>query len=212
MNPNNQNQKPKRRIDFGVIIVIIIIFFALYSIINNSTKNQYTTLTYAELESIVDDYQYTSTAVLDKDGNHKTDKDGNPLYKFESPFETQVATAAPTTPSAGKPKYPKINTKFNTPLINTAVTPAFIGTTVSPHSRKVLVYTCSTPNGSKPKIITAKYCLPYFRAACNDCPPPSSCRYKLIRFSPKKYKIIIPTIVINKQEYILNRNICLTPL
>ena len=52
--------------------------------------------------------------------------------------EITVAMAAPCTPMAGAPSFPKISTQFRNRLVTMAQMPATIGTTVSPASRRVL--------------------------------------------------------------------------
>ncbi len=52
--------------------------------------------------------------------------------------EKVVTIAAPATPKAGKPNFPKIKTKLPTKLTSTATIPAVIGNTVFPVSLKLV--------------------------------------------------------------------------
>ena len=51
--------------------------------------------------------------------------------------ESTVAIAAPSTPSFGKPSFPKIRSQLNTRFTSTAAPLPIMGTTVSPVSRKL---------------------------------------------------------------------------
>ena len=99
--PNNQNNgmKPRRHLDFGVIIVLGLIFFAIYSIFTASRDKSYTSFTYADIVEIAEDYEYDK----DDEGNYLS-----PFGKIAADKEVTISFGSfAVTPVGGQ------NTTYN---------------------------------------------------------------------------------------------------